>query len=245
MWRNVAKSCQHNLKKPGTKRGAYTHPPDMSRLIQLFGVLGCTAILAGQTVEQTSEGPRGAAAIAAEFDGLGVGFEGPQGTATLRNPSDNSLAVGPESRRPDREFADGDLHQAGTALQGDGARAVRAGEHQQRVPRLRRHVRSTQQRRRRRSLRSTGEPLADRHADLLARGGTSGSATDVDGARRGIRKPCRTREPARTRGAALSTARTRTGTFGTGTQPGTSGTFGPPGTCSEGSVFDVLRAQRQ
>lgn len=30
------------------------------------------------------------------FDGLGVGFEGPQGTASLRNPSDNSLAVGPD-----------------------------------------------------------------------------------------------------------------------------------------------------
>jgi len=29
------------------------------------------------------------------FDGLGVGFDGPQGTASLRNPSDNSLAVGP------------------------------------------------------------------------------------------------------------------------------------------------------
>jgi hypothetical protein len=30
------------------------------------------------------------------FDGLGAGFKGPQGTATLRNPSDNSLAVGPD-----------------------------------------------------------------------------------------------------------------------------------------------------
>src|SRR5262249_31985830 len=30
------------------------------------------------------------------FDGLGAGFEGPQGTASLRNPSDNSIAVGPD-----------------------------------------------------------------------------------------------------------------------------------------------------
>ena len=30
----------------------------------------------------------------ASFDGLGVGFEGPQGTARAGNPSDNSLAVG-------------------------------------------------------------------------------------------------------------------------------------------------------
>jgi hypothetical protein len=35
------------------------------------------------------------AALVESFDGLGIGFEGPQGTATLRNPSDNSLAVGP------------------------------------------------------------------------------------------------------------------------------------------------------
>ncbi len=31
----------------------------------------------------------------ASFDGLGEGFTGPQGTAVLRNPSDNSIAVGP------------------------------------------------------------------------------------------------------------------------------------------------------
>jgi len=33
--------------------------------------------------------------MVASFDGLGAGFQGPQGTASLRNPSDNSLAVGP------------------------------------------------------------------------------------------------------------------------------------------------------
>lgn len=52
-------------------------------------------ILGAQSLEQTVEGTRPAAVNAAKFDGLGVGFEGPQGTATLRNPSDNSLAVGP------------------------------------------------------------------------------------------------------------------------------------------------------
>jgi hypothetical protein len=46
-------------------------------------------------VEQRSQGTRPGAELIASFDGLGVGFEGPQGTATLRNPSDNSLAVGP------------------------------------------------------------------------------------------------------------------------------------------------------
>ena len=47
-------------------------------------------------VEQTTAGTKPAAELVASFDGLGVGFEGPQGTAALRNPSDNSLAVGPD-----------------------------------------------------------------------------------------------------------------------------------------------------
>jgi hypothetical protein len=46
-------------------------------------------------VEQTSQGTRPPATLVDSFDGLGVGFEGPQGTATFRNPSDNTLAVGP------------------------------------------------------------------------------------------------------------------------------------------------------
>jgi len=47
-------------------------------------------------VEQRSQGALPGATIVASFDGLGIGFEGPQGTATLRNPSDNSIAVGPD-----------------------------------------------------------------------------------------------------------------------------------------------------
>jgi hypothetical protein len=46
-------------------------------------------------VEQTSPGTRAPAALVDSFDGLGESFEGPQGKATLRNPSDNSIAVGP------------------------------------------------------------------------------------------------------------------------------------------------------
>ncbi len=48
-----------------------------------------------EKVEQKSQGTRPSAELIASFDGLGVGFDGPQGAATGRNPSDNSLAVGP------------------------------------------------------------------------------------------------------------------------------------------------------
>jgi hypothetical protein len=51
---------------------------------------------ASTAVEQTWQGTRPAAPLLESFDGLGAGFEGPQGTTTFRNPSDNSLAVGPD-----------------------------------------------------------------------------------------------------------------------------------------------------
>jgi len=47
-------------------------------------------------IEQTEQGQHEAAPIVDSFDGLGTGFEGPQGTARFNNPSDNSLAVGPD-----------------------------------------------------------------------------------------------------------------------------------------------------
>jgi hypothetical protein len=50
---------------------------------------------AGAQVEQTSPGTKPFLPVAASFDGLGVGMTGPHGTWTRGNPSDNSLAVGP------------------------------------------------------------------------------------------------------------------------------------------------------
>ena len=47
-------------------------------------------------VEQTSQGTNAPLPAMASFDGLGAGFTGPQGSANFRNPSDNSLAVGPD-----------------------------------------------------------------------------------------------------------------------------------------------------
>ena len=50
----------------------------------------------GAAVEQTIPGARPAAIVIESFDGLGNGFTGPQGAANFRNPSDNSLAAGPD-----------------------------------------------------------------------------------------------------------------------------------------------------
>src|SRR5579884_2605381 len=66
------------------------------RAVLLAGLVGAAAVAAAVDIEQRAPGSRPPATIAASFDGLGVGFEGPQGRATLHNPSDNSLAVGPD-----------------------------------------------------------------------------------------------------------------------------------------------------
>ena len=47
-------------------------------------------------VEQTAPGTKPSATLAASFDGLGVGFVGPNGSGRGGNPSDNALAVGPD-----------------------------------------------------------------------------------------------------------------------------------------------------
>ncbi len=52
------------------------------------------AALTAAGIEQTRMGAAEPARLVTAFDGLGFGFTGPQGRAILRNPSDNSLAVG-------------------------------------------------------------------------------------------------------------------------------------------------------
>jgi hypothetical protein len=54
-----------------------------------------TAPAGSAAVEQKAPGSKPAAELVASFDGLGFGFEGPQGAGRGGNPSDNSLAVGP------------------------------------------------------------------------------------------------------------------------------------------------------
>jgi hypothetical protein len=55
----------------------------------------CAVTSAQQSVEQTAMGTKPGLALVTSFDGLGYGFAGPQGSNPRGNPSDNSLAVGP------------------------------------------------------------------------------------------------------------------------------------------------------
>src|SRR5688572_28122728 len=75
-------------------RGIRDPGSHMRLAIQLFGVATLSISLNGQNIEQTTPGPRPPARLVHAFDGLGVGFDGPQGTAILRNPTDNSQLPG-------------------------------------------------------------------------------------------------------------------------------------------------------
>ena len=77
-------SAPRNALMQGPPPAAPPVPPTMA------------AAKGSEAVEQTAMGTKPAPTIIASFDGLGVGFTGPQGTSNLRNPSDNTLAVGPD-----------------------------------------------------------------------------------------------------------------------------------------------------
>lgn len=62
----------------------------------LLSPLAMTAPPGSAVVEQTSPGTRAPPALVTSFAGLGTDFVGPQGNTTLRSPSDNTLAVGPD-----------------------------------------------------------------------------------------------------------------------------------------------------
>jgi hypothetical protein len=50
---------------------------------------------AAAAIEQIEPGSEPGVTLVESFDGIGLGFKGPQGIARVNNPSDNSLAVGP------------------------------------------------------------------------------------------------------------------------------------------------------
>jgi hypothetical protein len=96
-------TCAPNKQLAVTVRAAMAHDasqrlaPDSSAesdLVESTAIPSSIVPRGAAAVEQTSHGTKPPATIVASFDGLGVGFVGPQGTATPRNPSDNTLAVG-------------------------------------------------------------------------------------------------------------------------------------------------------
>jgi hypothetical protein len=68
----------------------------MTRLFVAAATALAIAIPSQQSIEQQSPGTKPAALIVDSFDGIGIGFDGPQGKYEGRNPSDNSLAIGPD-----------------------------------------------------------------------------------------------------------------------------------------------------
>jgi hypothetical protein len=71
-------------------------PPSTSVTVSRALAHDVSPPLGSAGVEQTDQGAKASPELVVSFDGLGAGFKGPQGTAAPRNPSDNSLAVGPD-----------------------------------------------------------------------------------------------------------------------------------------------------
>lgn len=82
--------------RPGDGHGVTLSPPEHTGDEAFSSPMSRAVPAGGADVEQTAPGMRASAALVESFDGLGASFSGPQGSAMLRNPSDNSLAVGPD-----------------------------------------------------------------------------------------------------------------------------------------------------
>ena len=156
-------------------------------------------------MEQTAHGPRPALPILDAFDGLGVDRHA--GDAPPRNPSDNSLAAGPDHLVQTVNSQIAVFTKRGRAVRDQRAAAVRAGGDQRGLRRARRGVRQPRQRRRRRSLRPARRAVVGRDAHLPARG-AGGDAAPAR-SRRPASPPGRVRPPtlarrSRRRGTAAS-----------------------------------------
>ena len=101
---NIAsnKAVKHDLSPQLSLQSQQVHDTATSQTVisELNGAVENSSIkkssLKKNGIEQNRFGKKPAPQILASFDGLGEGFVGPQGAATVRNPSDNSLAVGPD-----------------------------------------------------------------------------------------------------------------------------------------------------
>jgi hypothetical protein len=93
----VRQAAAHDTSPPlvvGLVGSLYSDRPGMPGMRQRDTAPLLTAPRGAREVEQRSPGTRPAPELVTSFDGLGVDFSGPQGTATFRNPSDNSLGIG-------------------------------------------------------------------------------------------------------------------------------------------------------
>jgi len=89
-------NASHDRADPDrARRVLAVEPNEHEREPQAAGLPVITTPPGSAAVEQTTFGTKPPATLVASFDGLGVGFTGPQGTTNVRNPSDNTLAVGP------------------------------------------------------------------------------------------------------------------------------------------------------
>ena len=109
-----AKNVTVNHRSRGRAAGLILHAVQtMRRAIQLFGVLGFTAILTGQSVEQTVEGTRRHRDHRRAVRRPRRRLRRAARHGHIQESVRQFAGRRPESRRPDREFADGDLLEAG------------------------------------------------------------------------------------------------------------------------------------
>ena len=153
------------------------------------------------SIEQTTHGDEAGGGAGRSFDGIGVGFEGPQGRYEGRNPSDNSLAVGPDHIVQTVNSRIAIFTKKGKKYDTTGKPLYGPVNTNIVFARLRRPVRSAQQRRRRRPLRPARRPLAGHDADLLAhsadRGGRASAAANSRRSTASSQRPGRPRRRAR------------------------------------------------
>ena len=106
------------------------------------------------------------AELVASFDGLGVGFEGPHGPSTGGNPSDNSLAVGPDHIMQTVNTRLAIFTKKGKKYDTTGTVLYGAVPNNTVFKGFGGTCEAQQQRRHRRPLRPARRSLADRDADL-------------------------------------------------------------------------------
>ena len=92
----------HDVSGPLTEDGSRKFEVQRSKFAPPQGQRGgpivppvITVPAGSDKIEQKTAGTKPAATLVESFDGLGADFQGPQGSGRGGNPSDNSLAVGP------------------------------------------------------------------------------------------------------------------------------------------------------